>query len=393
MTREGANAGALSGVRVLDLTDERGIYGAKLLADLGADVVRPEPPGGDPLRGRGPFAGGESLYWAFFASSRRSVTVDEPAQLRRIAAWADIALVCEGSAPSPSPASDWGSGIDIDAALRAKPSLVVVRVTSFGTEGPWKDYVAPDLVAAALGGFAATTGDADTQPLKGFGELNFTTSGTYAAIGALAALRHARETGEGQVVDVSVHEAIASCLEQVFMWYWYEGRLGPMQKAKVLPRRGSVHWSDTYEVMKARTGSIMVTPMPDVQQQIAWLVEEDAHGELLNPELAEPRNFARMAQTLMQTLRDWVATKDAEPLFFEAQERHRPYGWVLPIDQVAENPHLAARDWWTTYRIGEQSVRGPGAPYRFSETPWRAGEQPAAGADTDAVLREIGWGD
>jgi crotonobetainyl-CoA:carnitine CoA-transferase CaiB-like acyl-CoA transferase len=390
MTREGANAGALSGIRVLDLTDERGIYGAKLLADLGADVVRPERPEGDPLRGRGPFVGGDSLYWAFFASNRRSVTVDDAAQLKRMVAWADIVMVCEGVSPVPPTA--WRASIDIEAALREKPSLVAVRVTSFGTDGPWKDYVAPDLVAAALGGFAATTGDADTQPLKGFGELNFITSGTYAAIGALAALRHARETGEGQVVDVSVHETIASCLEQVFMWYWYEGRLGPMQKGKVLPRRGSVHWSDTYEVMKARTGSIMVTPMPDVQQQIAWLVEEDAHGELLDPELSEPKNFARMAQTLMQTLRDWVSTKDAESLFFEAQERPRPYGWVLPIEQVAENPHLAARDWWATYRIGEQEVRGPGAPYRFSQTPWRPAEQAAAGADADAVLREIGWG-
>ena len=96
---------------------------------------------------------------------------------------------------------------------------------SFGNEGPWSDFLAPDIVAGALGGAAATTGDVDTAPLKNFGELNFMISGSYAAIAALSALYSQRRTGQGQTAHLSVHECIASCLEHVFMFYFYHQTL------------------------------------------------------------------------------------------------------------------------------------------------------------------------
>ena len=144
--------GALTGLRVLDLTDERAIYGAKLIADLGADVVRPEPPSGDPLRERGPFAGGRpgpgrSLWYAYFAASRRSLTLDLEApagrtRLRELARAADVVLDNGALARA---------GIDAEELLAARPGVVVVRSTSFGREGPWRDYLAPDLVGDGAG--------------------------------------------------------------------------------------------------------------------------------------------------------------------------------------------------------------------------------------------------
>ncbi len=92
-------------------------------------------------------------------------------------------------------------------------------------------------------------------------------------------------------------------------------------------------------------------------------------------------------------MRPWIAEKDVAELFFEAQRRHCPYGWVMPIDEVGRNPQLEARDWWTDYRLGEATARGPGAPYRFSATPWRMGPYDGPGAATEAVLAEIGWED
>ena len=91
----------------------------------------------------------------------------------------------------------------------------------------------------------------------------------------------------------------------------------------------------------------------------------------------------------MEVLSNWVATRDVEELFFEAQDHHAPYGWVLPIDKVAENPQLEARDWWVRFTGEAGEVRAPGAPYRFSETPWRLGGHGGIGADTDAVLRDM----
>ena len=378
LSRPAAPPGALAGVRVLDLTDERAIYGAKLLADLGADVVRLEPPSGDALRRRGPFYhdGGErvSLWYEFFGASRRAVVLDPDsaagaAKLAALVDEADMVLCCRGA-----------FGVDaaaLEAAQARRPALIVVDVSSFGSAGPWRDYLAPDLVAGALGGAVATTGDVDTPPLKTFGELNFILAGAYAAIAALAALRRARASGQGDWGELSVHECIASCLEHVLMWHWYQDRL-PRASGPVLPRRGSLHWSNAYVVMPAKGGSIMVTPTPSFDNQLVWLVEQEAHEDLLDPEYQAPARRAAYIQRFMAVLRRWVAGQDVEELFLEAQRRHSPYGWVLPLAKVADNPQLAARDWWQPYPAGTGTVRGPGAPYRFSATPWRI-SSPASG--------------
>ena len=368
--------GALAAVRVLDLTDERAIYGAKLLADMGADVVRPEPPGGEPLRQRGPHHAGASLWHAFFASSRRMVALDPAtpegeARLRHLVDQADVVLACAGA-----------FGVDVarlDEARVRRPELLVIETSSFGADGPWRDYLAPDLVAGALGGAAATTGDVDTAPLKSFGDLNFVLSGAYAAIAALAGLYRVRATGAGQSGHVSVHECIASCLEHVLMWYWYHDRM-PNAAGAALERRGSLHWSNAYVVMPAKGGAIMVTPTPNIDDQLVWLIEQEAQEDLLDPKYQEPGNRAVFIRRLMEVLRGWVATRNVEELFFEAQERHSPYGWVLEVDKVAENPQLAARHWWQHYALdGCDAVQGPGAPYRFSATPWRVtGSVPAS---------------
>ncbi|MXY87198.1 MAG: CoA transferase [Chloroflexi bacterium] len=349
--------GPLANVRIIDLTDDRAIYAGKLLADLGAQVTRVEPSGGDPLRQRAPFHdNGASLWHAFFTSSRRFQT-EEPDTISRLARSADVILDCE-RLPNP------------EALIEANPRLVIVDVTSFGRTGPWTDFQAPGLVAEALGGVAATSGDADTPPLKLYGDQYAFVGGVYAAVGALAALNHARETGQGQIVRLSTHEALGSILEHVLMWAWHYEAL-PFADGPVLPRQGSLHWSNAYVVMQAIGGSIMITPTPDFSKQVAWLIEEGTGMDLLDERFSDPANLAEMIDLTMTTLREWVSTKEVEPFFHEAQARHHPYGWVMTTPEVAANPQLDARDWWTPYPAGDAMVRGPGAPYHFSDTPWR----------------------
>ncbi|MEM7097754.1 MAG: CoA transferase [Pseudomonadota bacterium] len=392
------NAAALDKLRILDLTDERAIYGAKLLGDLGADVVRPEPVQGDPLRGRGPFKKSDhpgrpdvSLYYAFFASSRRHFQidlerVDGQELFNRLVQACDVIVACQG-----------GFGVDLldfDELRTVNPELVIVDVTSFGRQGPWKDYAAPDFVAGALAGAVATTGDVDTPPLKAFGDLNFMVSGAYAGIAALSAIRAARTFGGGDQVSVNVHECIASCLEQVLMFYWYaEVMMRP--EGKVLPRRGSTHWSDAFTVMNGQDGSIMVTPTPDWDKQLAWLIEEDAHEDLIDPKYLEPENLRLRIERTMELLTGWVSTKEVEPLFFDAQDRHMPYGWVQPLSRIGENPQLQAREWFVDYNLQGEDSKGPGAPYQFSRTPWsvHAGVEDPSGipADPQTVLADLGW--
>ncbi len=349
--------GPLANVRVIDLTDDRAIYAGKLLADLGAQVTRVEPTGGDPLRQRAPFhKSGASLWHAYFASSRNFVT-GAAETIAELAQSADIILDCQ-RLTNP------------EALLEANLRLVIVDVTSFGRSGPWRDYQAPGLVAEALGGIAATSGDVDTPPLKLYGDQYAFVGGVYAAVGALAALNHARQRGEGQIVRLSAHEALGSILEHVLMWAWNHDSV-PFAIGPVLKRQGSLHWSGAYVVMQAIGGSIMITPTPDFSRQAAWLVEEGTGLELLDERFTDPANVAELVDLTMTTLREWVATKEVEPFFHEAQARHHPYGWVMTTPEVASNPQLEARNWWTDYPAGDTTVTGPGAPYHFSDTPWQ----------------------
>ena len=380
---------ALRQTRVVDLSDDKSIYGVKLLADLGADVVRPEPESGDPLRTRGPFdeGSGESLWYSFFASSRRHFAVDETSaaslyELNALLGCADLCFLGKENALADR--------VNVQAALTRNPKLVVVDVSPFGRSGPWRDFKAPDLVASALGGSSGITGDEYTPPLKLFGELNFTISGAYAATAALAGLNHAQKTGEGQHIEVPVHECIASSLEHVFMWYYYHKHF-PNARARALERRGSLHWTNLYVVMPTKDGAMMVTPTPNVEAQLAWLIEEDAYQDLLDPKYEEPENRRRYFERLMEVIREWVATEETEELFYKAQERHAPYGWVQTVAQVANNPQLEARSWWQATTVGDRKVQGPGVPFQFKNTPARVTDPEWLATDTSSVFDAVGW--
>ena len=380
---------ALENTRILDVSDDKSIYGVKLLADLGADTVRPEPLGGDPLRKRGPFANGsdESLWYAYFATSRRTFDLDtnSSASADELNALLDRADICFVGKENPL-----AELLNLEGVHERNPSLVIVQCTPFGSRGPWVNFKAPDLVAGALGGSVGVTGDDYTPPLKLFGDLNFTISGTYAAIAGLAGLRHAKRTGEGQGVEVPVHECIASSLEHVFMWYFYS-RFFPHARAQALERRGSVHWTNLYEVMQTQNGRMMVTPTPNLDAQLAWLVEEGAFEDLLDPKYEEPGARREYLERFMQVIRDWVRQQDTETLFYEAQERHVPYGWVQSIEDVAQNPQLESRQWWEESTIHGSKVTAPGLPFRLLGTPGRVADSEWIPAAAEDIVGVLGW--
>jgi len=378
----------LAGIRVLDLADERGIYGSKLLADLGASTIRLESSREDGLRQRGPFnKDGESLWYAYYGSNRVVIEIDTESgqgitQLKKLVSKADVII-------------DTGTMNSITSTefnLNDLNSKVVhVDVSSFGQNGPWKDFLAPDLIAGALGGSVAATGDIDTTPLKLFGDQSFLVSGTYAAIAALTGLYNSRNTGSGERIGVSVHESIASTLEHVLMFALYPGFF-PWADGKVLPRRGSLHWGNAYEVVPAIGGSIMVTPTPNAEKQIAWLVEEQVEEDLLDERYMALERRQEFVHRIMTVLRKWVASKDAEPFFHEAQSRHYPYGLVMKPDEVANNPHLQDRDWWKEYPTVNSAAKGPGDPYQFSRSSLsKPTKQITYQVLSENILNTIGW--
>jgi benzylsuccinate CoA-transferase BbsE subunit/naphthyl-2-methylsuccinate CoA transferase subunit len=378
----------LAGVRVLDLADERGIYGSKLLADLGASTIRLESSHDDGLRKRGPLnKNGESLWYSYYASNRVVIEIDTESdhgitQLKKLVSKADI-IIDTGIVNSIT---------STEFNLNDLNSKVVhVDVSSFGQNGPWKDFLAPDLIAGALGGSVAATGDINTTPIKLFGDQSFLVSGTYAAIAALTGLYDSYETGLGGRIDIPVHETIASTLEHVLMFALYPGFF-PWADGKVLPRRGSLHWGNAYEVVPAIGGSIMVTPTPNVEKQIAWLVEEQVEEDLLDERYTALEHRQEFVKRIMTVLRKWVATKDAESFFHEAQSRHYPFGLVMKPNEVANNPHLKERNWWKEYPTENSVAKGPGDPYKFSRSVLnKPAKQITFTSLSENILNTIGW--
>ena len=210
--------GLLSPYRVLDLADEGGILAGKMFADLGADVIAVEPPGGNPVRRQRPFYKNDphperSLAWWAYSAGKRSVTLDLESDdgrrdFRLMASTADF--IFESYAPGHME----GLGLGYESLRKVNPGLILVSMTPFGQDGPYSGYLSSDLVGLSLGGLVNLTGDADRPPLRPtepqFGRL----TGASGAVGAMAAHHYRTLTGEGQHVDVSGQQAVARVLSE-----------------------------------------------------------------------------------------------------------------------------------------------------------------------------------
>ena len=215
--------------RVLDLTDERGLLAGKILADLGADVIQIEPPGGSPARNIGPFHGDDplpnkSLFWWAYAANKRSITLDLErkdgrALLGKLVAEADFLI------ESFSPGYMEGLGLSYESLASMNSKLIMVSITHFGQDGPYSQYQATDIVGMALGGFMYLTGDEDRAPVR-ISFPHFYLHG--AAAGATAAMlahTHRVVSGQGQYVDVSCQQAVAKTLAHAPQIWDIEGAI------------------------------------------------------------------------------------------------------------------------------------------------------------------------
>ena len=231
---------ALADLRVLDLSrDIAGAYAAKLLADFGADVIKVEPPEGDPVRSLGPFPGDlpdpeKAGLFLFLNTNKRSLTLDidtvsGQVVLRRLLAKTDILI--EDFAPGTMSAR----GLGYDNLSAAFPGLVYASVTPFGLSGPYSGYGGNALTALAQGGLLYVTGDADSGPQAGASELALYQAGVQLWLGTLAALAHRDATGEGQQVDVSTAEAVAAGEEYSTALYAFAGAIVARAQGPAFP--------------------------------------------------------------------------------------------------------------------------------------------------------------
>ncbi|MDA1003708.1 MAG: CoA transferase, partial [Chloroflexi bacterium] len=391
----GAEAGsaALAGITVLDLTSEWGAYGTKLLADMGADVIKVEPPGGDPARAIGPFAHDvvdpeRSLRFWHLNTSKRSVVIDLATEEGRAAFLALVAradLVIEDRGPGELAAL----GLGADALMRVHPALVVTSITPFGQSGPYAHYRASDLTVLAMGGLLGITGDADRPPVRPFGEQAYLVTSLYAAFASLAALHHARAGGEGQHVDVSAQACIATC-SRLTGNYIANGVIPHRQG----PRDFFVYPAD---VFPCRDGDVlMITPTQDQWLRlVAWMASEGMGAEFADERFEAPLYRRDHYRELFAPISGWTRTHTTDEIFRGGQERHLPFGPVATIDQVAANAQLAAREFFVPIAHPElgETFAYAGPPYLLSRTPWRARRAPMLGEHSAEVLADATAGE
>jgi len=379
----------LSPYRVLDLTDEKGLLCGKLLGDLGADVIKIEPPGGDPARNIGPFYHDEvdpekSLFWWAFNTSKRGITLDIETSdgqetFKKLVKTADFVI------ESFSPGYMDGLGLGYSALEKINPGIIMVSITPFGQTGPYKDYKASDIVAWAMGGVMYQHGDADRPPIRiSHHSQSYLHAAAEASVGAMVALHFRKLTGEGQQVDVSIQECVARCTTQAHTAYWdivrvIQGRGRLLLISEIWPcKDGYVsfrYWGGPYA---KRWNS----PLVD------WMDEEGMAGDYLRnfdwealnlaamPEETPEARIERMKEIvgrLVEPTRKFFMTHTKAELLEGALKRRVMLYPVSTSKDILESVQLAAREFWVELEHPELGTRikYPGAFTKTSDAPPR----------------------
>ena len=378
----------LEDVKVLELGHlASAAYAAKLMADLGANVVKAEEPGGDQSRWRGPFPGGkadpeQSGLFLSLNTNKRSVTLDvaqEQDRLAQLVQWADI-LVHDYAPPRMAEL-----GIDYPAFRALNPRLVMCSITPFGLTGPYKDYKAYDITVANAGGWAWLSPGAsdypDLPPLKAYGQQTGFQGGLAATVATLGAYYRALETGRGEHIDLSTQAYVSSFMEQSFVHYTYSERV-----ASRLGKRLLYPWG----IYECQDGLIFLV----VAEEDQWERLVDLMG---NPEWGSWEIFqggierAKNQDVLKMYLDEWFQQQKVHELFRMGQERRICFAPVQTMAQLAEDEHLRARGFFVDVEHPKAGkLTQLGAPYRLRE-PWWQVRRPAPqqGEHTAEVFAEL----
>jgi formyl-CoA transferase len=378
--------GALDGLKVLELGQLiAGPFAAKTLADFGAEVIKIEPPGtGDPLRQWRLLKDGTSVWWQVQSRNKRSLALDlrQPeAQdiVRRLATECDVLI------ENFRPGAMEGWGLGPDDLLRLNPRLIMLRVSGYGQSGPYRDRPGFGVVAEAMGGLRHLTAEPGHVPVRVGVSMGDTLAALHGVIGILLALQHRHRTGEGQVIDVALYEAVFNCMESLLPEYSAFGAVrGPGGSALpgIAPSNAYRCQDGAYALVAGNGDSIFKRLM----------------GVISRPDLAaDPalaHNAGRVARVdeLDAAIGQWAAALPVSAVLAALDAASVPAGRIYTVADIAADPHYQARGMLAQVAMDDGSaLTVPGFVPKLSKTPGaHRRNAPALGQDTDAVLREIG---
>ena len=384
------NKGLLSGINVLDLADEKASFSTKLLADMGARVIKVERPGGDPSRWTGPFWGGSphrerSLSFCYHNTNKLGITLDLELDAGKNL-FLELIKRSDVLVESFSPGYLTKIGIDFKALSKINPGLILASITGFGQNGPRRGNKSCDLVAAASGGQMFVSGSPSKPPLKAFGDQAKYTASLFAAFGILLALRKRNKSGKGEHLDISLQESVASTLEHVMIRYFNE--------QIIAKRQGGLHWNNLFCIMPCKDGHIHMTLFENWETLVEWLDSEGMAGNLKDEEWSDQEYRLKNIDHVISVLRRWTKTHTKSELFELGQLMRFPWAPVHSPKDVALSNHLKERGFFVDLNHSEVGVsfRYPGPFCKSSSSSPDAWKRaPLVGEDNVLVYqKELG---
>ena len=385
-TNTATHAGALAGIRVVEMGQLiAGPFCGKTLAEFGADVIKIEAPGtGDPLRNWRLIKEGTSVWWQVQSRNKRSLALDlrqaEGQELARsLIAQADVLI----ENFRPGTLEGWGMGYEALKALN--PGLIMVRISGYGQTGPYRDLPGFGAIGEAMGGLRHLTGEPGRVPVRVGVSIGDTLAALHATIGVMMALYHRdQQGGQGQVIDVALHEAVFNVMESLLPEY---SAFGVVREAagSALPGiapSNAYRCSDGY-VLVAGNGDSIFKRLMDV-------IERQDLGQ--DPALASNAGRVARVAEIDAAIEQWTQGRTVMQVLEQLGEARVPAGKVYTAQDIAEDPHYRARDMILRQKTRQgYEVEVPGIVPKLSATPGTVrNSAPGLGDDTDAVLREMG---
>lgn len=394
----------LSGYRALDLTDEKGFICGKILAAMGVDVIKIERPGGDQARKIPPYYNNEpdperSLFWLAFNGNKRSITLNlETSQgknlFRKLLSTADFVL------ESFLPGYMEKLGMGYQALAKENPRIIMTSITHFGQKGPYSQFKSCELVAAAMSGVLENTGDPDRPPVKESPNTVYFQANAAAALGTIISHYYRENTGEGQQVDVSIHECASSrMINSLFLWEFDKRlikRMGAVNIMGKLQSRWIWQCKDGHVYWYLMGGAIGAPSNRAISQ---WMDEDGIENPLRQIENWDEFDRASLTEEMNNIFEKAIGNFFLRHTRKEIAEEGFGRGInaaVLnnPAD-VLENQHLASRGFWSEIEHSElgAKLKYPGHFFLCSETEnFIRRRAPYAGEDNDDVYKkELGF--
>jgi formyl-CoA transferase len=379
-------AGPLAGLKVLELGQLiAGPFAAKTLADFGADVVKIETPGaGDPLRKWRLLKDGTSVWWQVQSRNKRSVALDlkDPAAqdiVRRLVTDADVLI------ENFRPGAMEGWGLGPDEMLKLNPRLIMLRISGYGQTGPYRDKPGFGVVAEAMSGLRHLTAEPGRVPVRVGVSIGDTLAALHGVIGILLALQERQTSGQGQVIDVALYEAVFNCMESLLPEYSAFGAVRE-PAGSALP---GIAPSNAYRCSDG--GYALIAGNGDsIFKRLMATIGRDDLGR--DPALAD--NAGRVARVVEidAAIGAWAAQRTVDEVLAALDAAAVPAGRIYTVADIAKDPHYQARGMIDHVHMDDGTeLAVPGITPKLSRTPGgHRRNAPAIGQDTDTVLRGIG---